>query len=184
MVKHRGEFAESDEVRSAKQLHDLFPRGSIPLSWVMKPSPERDAWMHARATSPDYLLIHRLKRWWLVRLLGAAKRENSPEAYRVLLEGLLIRLGIEAPEGVFVPLPGSPGAPRKKTTEQIYRTWIETGRPKLAMLAYSVYGSDYIRADGKGRKRIRDRCGQALKRYQQQLATKSAPKHIVSSSDD
>jgi hypothetical protein len=81
MAKHEDEFAESDEVRRAKLLYDLFPGGSIPIGWVMKPSPERDAWMHARATSPDYLLINRLKRWWLVRLLGAAKRENSPEAY-------------------------------------------------------------------------------------------------------
>jgi hypothetical protein len=99
IARHEREYAESDEGRSARQLDELFPGGRIPLGWLMKPSPERDAWILAKTTSPDHVLMNRVKGWWLVRLLRAAGRENSAEAYRELLEDLLFRLGSEAPEG-------------------------------------------------------------------------------------
>ena len=110
-----------------------------------------------------------LKRYWLVRLLKAAKKENSPEAYRELLEGWLIRLGVEPPQGVFLLSRRRRGAPRKALTEQIYQIWLRNERPAWGELAYNVYGADYTRADSKLRKRLRDRCARAVRRSEAML---------------
>jgi hypothetical protein len=56
------------------------------------------------------------------------------------------------------------GAPRKESTEQIYRIWLENERPDWGKLAYRVYGPDYTKADATQRKRLRDRCGRAVRR--------------------
>jgi hypothetical protein len=71
-----------------------------------------------------------LKKYWLVRLLKAAKKENSPEAYRELLEGWLIRLGVEPPQGVFLLSRRRRGAPRKASID---RTDLSNLAPKRAV---------------------------------------------------
>ena len=172
-ARHEKEFSESVEFENVKQLSALFPRGRVPTSWLFNPSPEREAWLTTMTSTPEYRLMKELKRFWLVRLLKAAKRENCPQAYRELLEDLLIRLGVEAPEGVLVAPPGIAGRPRKQSTEEIYRIYIENGRPKGAHLAYVVYRSDYIRADSKSRRKMQQQCFASVKRYEAQQATKS-----------
>ena len=94
------------------------------------------------------------------------KQENSPEGYRELLEGWLIRLGVEPPEGVFLPPRRGRGAPRKASTEQIYRIWLEDGRPDWSTLAYDVHRAAYTRADAKQRKTLRDFCRRAVRRHE------------------
>ena len=167
MATHERELAESEEVISIQLLATMIPKGQTPLAWLVAPSPARDAWLQAKQAAPGYRLMKELRQYWLVRLLKAAKQENSPEAYRQLLEGWLIRLGVEAPEGVFLPPRRSPGAPRKESTEQIYRIWLESGRPEWSALAYHVYrskGRSYVIAASKRSSAIK-RCI-ATKRHQ------------------
>src|SRR5690242_19956955 len=97
MAKHQSELEENDELK-------VGPPPSISqMATLTEHDPELSAWFHALTQTYTYRIIGELRQWWLVRLLGAAKKENSPEAYRELLEGFLIRLGVEAPEGVFIP---------------------------------------------------------------------------------
>jgi hypothetical protein len=166
MAKHEGELAESEEVINLRLMASMLPQGQNPMLWLLTPSSSRDAWLQAKEAAPGYQLMKELRQYWLVRLLRAAQKEDSPEAYRELLEGWLIRLGIEAPEGVFLPARRPRGAPRKQSTEQIYRIWLENGRPEWSALAYDVYRADYTRADTKHRKKLRDRCRRAVQRYQ------------------
>ena len=87
-------------------------------------------------------LMRELKRHPFFHLLGAAARENCPEAYNLLLYLWLVRMGIRPPEGVFVDPPGKPGRPRDRRTSIIYDKWIEIGGPPLGRqkLAHAVYG--------------------------------------------
>src|SRR5262245_39565586 len=103
MAKHEGALADSEQLISVQLLESLFPQGQMTLAWLMTSSPTRDAWLKAKEALPGYRLMRELRHYWLVRLLRAAKKENSSEAFRDLLEGWLIRLGVEAPEGVFLP---------------------------------------------------------------------------------
>jgi hypothetical protein len=170
MAKHQSELAENDE-----ELKIGPPPASISQMATLTDhyDPELSAWFHALTNTHTYRLISDLRQWWLVRLLGAAKKENSHEAYRELLEGLLIRLGVQAPEGVLIPHRRSPGAPPKKSTEQIYRTWIEIGQLEWSSLACIVFGRDYTAAGPEQRKKLRDRCRRAVERYKMRLATES-----------
>jgi hypothetical protein len=137
----------------------------------MKPSAERDSWLKAREALPGVRLRKELRDYWVVRLLRAANEENSPEAYRELLEGWLIQLSVEPPEGVFAPVRKKRGAPPKKSTEHICRVWLEHGRPTWRVLAYLVYGADYTSANGDQRKKLRDRCRQAVARFRSRQPT-------------
>ena len=175
MARHMRELEESEEVISMKLLGSVFPQGQTSLAWLVTPSPARDAWLQAREAAPGYRLMRELRQYWLVRLLRAANKENSPKAYRELLEDWLIKLGVEPPEGVLLPSRRRRGAPRKESTEQIYRIWLQNGRPEWSALAYDVFRVDYTSADTKQRKKLRDRCCRAVKRYETMTAR---PKHI------
>jgi hypothetical protein len=169
MRKHASEVTQSEEVISTRLLASIFSEGKIPASELMAPGPRLIAWQQRREQLPGYQLMRELKQYWLVRLLKVAREENSPEAYRELLEGWLIRLGIEPPTGVLVPPRRSRGAPRKESTEQIYRIWVTNDRPQWSTLAYQVYRTDNTKADASQRKKLRDRCQHAVKRYETAL---------------
>jgi hypothetical protein len=166
MTKHSRELEESEEWINMKLMSSMFPEGQTSLAWLVTPSPTLDAFLQAKQASPGYRLMAELRQYWLVRLLRTAKKENSPEAYRELLEGWLIRLGVEPPDGVLLPLRRRRGAPHKESTEQIYRTWLQNDRPEGSALAYAVYRADYTGADAKQRKKLRDRCLRAVRRYE------------------
>ena len=165
MARHANELAESEDMRALRHLGSLFPRG-IPLAELADPSPDFETWLRERDDAPGYRLMKELKHYWLVRLLRAAIKENSPQAYRELLEGWLIRLGIEPPAVIFLRSRRSRGAPQKQSTEQIYRIWHLNGRPEWSELALHVYRADYTNADAKQRKRMRDLCQRAVKRFE------------------
>jgi hypothetical protein len=173
MSKHQSEFAENE----VKIALDLFSEVRSPekntLGWISSSSPERASWLRAMEAVPGYRLMRELRSYWRVRLLSAAKRENSPEAYRYLLEGWLITLGVEAPEGVLVPARPPRGAPRKQSTEDIYKTFLaQGGQPDWAHLAFVVFGPAYTAEDTAGRTKLRNRCRRAVERRKEQLATK------------
>jgi hypothetical protein len=167
-VKHQSELAEDDSLK-VEPPPQLSKMTSSPI-W-MPLDPEVSAYFAALTNTNESRLRSKFGSWWRVRLLAAAKKENSPEAYRELLEGLLISLGLEPPDGVLVPRRRPRGAPRKQSTEQTYRTWILNGQPRWSELAYIVFGRDYIGADANQRKNLRDRCEKAVKR-QKRIATK------------
>jgi hypothetical protein len=169
MAKHAPELAESEQKVSMKLFASMFPEGQISLASLTTPNPKLDAWLQAREGLPGYRLMSELKRYWLVPLLKIATKENSPEAYRELLEGWLIRLGVEPPPGVFLISRRGRGAPRKASTEQIYQIWFQNQQPAWGELAYDVYGADYTRADSKLRKKLRDRCMRAVRRFEAML---------------
>ena len=162
--RHKAEFEESEDAQSTKLLSAIFPQGKLSLASLCTPSPERDAWLSAREALPSRQLIRSMRNYWLVSLMKSATQENSTEAYRDLLEELLIRLGIEAPEGVLVPRRRRVGAPSKRSTSEIYQTWILNDRPGWGELAFRIYGSEYTRSDASQRKRLRDLCRRAVQR--------------------
>jgi hypothetical protein len=159
-AKHQREFAEDDRLS--------LPPPPLSLSQMESPGlhldPEVYAYFKAMTSTPDSRLISQLAEWWLVRLLRAAVKEDCPEGYRELLEDWLIRLGVEPLEGVFIPHRKSPGAPTKKSTVEIYRTWIGLGRPTWSELAYNIYRREYTVADAGRRKKYRDLCRRAVRR--------------------
>lgn len=64
------------------------------------------------------------------------------------------------------PSEGRPARHIKKLTEEIYRTWIGLGECPMNQLAFYVYRNDYSKANSKERKKLRDRCRQAIERCQ------------------
>ena len=160
MRKHESELLESDK--------DSVTGGTISLGALMKgkdlPGPSETLPL------PISALLVQLHRWWLVRLLGAAARENSPEAYGSLLGYWLHKMGVDPPAGVFLRAPGKPGRPRSAKTEAIFWTWIDLGKPSLSRrrLAHAVYRAEFTKADSAGRKKMIDRCRRAVERWQAQ----------------
>ena len=114
------------------------------------------------------LRVSALKDSWFGRVLRAAAEENCPAAFRDLVELWCMSMGARPPDGVFVRRPGKPGAPHSEETAKIYAAWIRLGRPPLGSrkLAHAVYGSELTRADTKTRKRLVDKCRQAVLRSQ------------------
>ena len=172
MAKHERELEESEEFLSSQMLAAISPQGFTSLKWIATPSEARDEWLKARAALPGNQLLAQLRHYWLIRLLRAAKRENSPQAYRELLESFLIKLGAEPPEKVFLRPRKPRGAPRKASTKQIYQIWQENGRPTWSEVAFLVYRGEYTRSDSEQRKRLRDRCARAVKRYEERYVSK------------
>lgn len=111
-------------------------------------------------------------------LLKAAEQENSPEAFKQLLEVLLVFLGARPPQGVFTPTrsSGKRGRPITSQTVLIYSTWVSLGRPSLFtnQLAAKVFGPSFTKANGIDRRKMRDRCRRALQRYNNRLAKENA----------
>jgi hypothetical protein len=121
-------------------------------------------------------LMRELRRHPIFRLLGAAKRENCPDAYNEVLYLWLWRMGVTPPEGVFLEPPGQRGRPRDPKTSIIYDKWIKIGKPPLGRqeLARAMFGAKFTIADGAERKRMVDLCGRAVKRHQAQCGLNSA----------
>ncbi len=164
-TKYKSLFAEDDSIN---KLLNPYDRSSTTLS--------RRVSGYVPPVRSDQL-ISELKKWWLVRALSAAKKENCPEVFKYLLQHLLIRLRVLPPEGVFIPCPGTPGAPHKEETRQIYLTWVAIGKPSLTTqkLAYTIYGAVFTKALSKERKRMVDQCRQSVERYKRRL---NLPKNI------
>jgi hypothetical protein len=164
-AKHESEFAERDDVRQG-------------LGTSMNALANMTSGTQSRfKLDPFSLRMYELRHWWLVRLLTAAGRENSPAAYFNLLEYWLLRMGAVPPEGVFVPPPGSPGRPRSENTEAIYQKWVTIGKPSptSGVLAIAFYRDKYSKAGAKERKKMRDACGQAVRRHLRSLSTTKSP---------
>jgi hypothetical protein len=170
-ARHETEFAENEDLLLLQAISSMR---SGPLTAPLWSDPKSAALHRAWQESPGHRLMEELRSYWRLRLLAAAKEENSPQAYREILEEWLIKLDVEAPEGVFIPRRRSPGAPQKETTKQIYQTWLANNRPKPAALAVAVYGQAYYGTTNH-RKKLRQQCDKAVKRHEKQIATKSAP---------
>jgi hypothetical protein len=114
-------------------------------------------------------VVEQLKEAGLNRILEAAKRENSPEAFKEVLEHLLRLMGLKAPTGVFAPtrIPGRLGRPISSENERIYLKWIESGKTSLFKndLAMAVYGKEFNKANGIHRRKMRDKCRRAVERH-------------------
>jgi hypothetical protein len=162
-AKHSDVIAEDDLQKIGPPPPSLFE----PVKPGLNPLPaELSAYFDTLMNSRDFQLIGELRQWWPIRLLRAAAQERCTEAYRAYLEDLLIRLDVEPSDGILVPQRRAAGAPIKKSTEEIYRTWIGLGKCSPNQLAFHVYGSSYIKANSKERKTLRDRCRQAVERCQ------------------
>ncbi len=160
MRKHGSEILESD--------NDSVTGRTISLGELMK---GKDLPGHFETLPlPISAILLQLQRWWLLRMLGAAARENSPEAYDSLLRYWLHKMGVDPPAGVFFRVPGTPGRPRSAKTEAIFWTWIDLGKPPLSRrtLAHAVYRAEFTKADSAGRKKMIDRCRRAVERWQAQ----------------
>jgi hypothetical protein len=174
-TKYKSLFAEDDFFAG--------PATATDINKVLNPYDRSNTTLSRRASGyvppvrPSGQLISELKEWWLVRALNAAKKENCPEAFTGLLQHLLFRLRVLPPKGVFIPCPGTPGAPHKKETLQIYSTWVAIGKPSLTTqkLAYRIYGAVFTKALSKERKRMVDQCRQSVERHKRRL---NLPKNI------
>jgi hypothetical protein len=118
--------------------------------------------------SPFRIAVSQLKRTAFARLLHAAGQENSPEAFKGILQVLILFLGVETPVGVFTPMrkPGKPGRPISSEGEQIHSRWVEMGMPSPSKnaLAQAFYGALFTKASGSDRRKLRDKCRQAVDR--------------------
>jgi hypothetical protein len=75
--------------------------------------------------------------WWVVRMLKAAAKENSPQSYQGILEFWLLRIGAPAPSGVFNRSLGPPaGRPVKDESIAAHTEWVSSGRPSLDDAAF------------------------------------------------
>jgi len=119
--------------------------------------------------------VDRLKHTAFGRLLKAADRENSPEASKQLLQILLIFLGVKATQGV-LPSLGKAGRPISNQGAVIHSTWLRLGKPSSSTnkLAMEVFGPAFIRANGLERRKMRNQCRQAVRRYMNRLAKENS----------
>ena len=100
------------------------------MAVLANPSPAFEAWLRETKAAPGYRLMKELKQYWLVRLLRAAIKENSPQAYSELLEGWLIRLGVEPPKGVLLlSFAITPSARNKLTSQRMKANNRDTCQP-------------------------------------------------------
>ena len=155
-TRHRG------DVSSAFSLMGLsMPSfsGMVSLARMATPAP----------LAPLPPVMQELKRTSFFRLLTAAGRENCPDAYVFLMSIWMRRMGLRIPQGVFAKPRGTPGRPPNAFT--YYATWIEIGSPPLHLtkLASTMFGEPFRLADIAGRKRMVDRCRNAVTRFQKQL---------------
>jgi hypothetical protein len=99
--------------------------------------------------------------------------DNSPEAFKKILEVLLLLMDVRAPKGVFTPSPrtGKPGRPIHQNRERLYKVWLCLGQPSLYTnkLASKFYGKTFKEADFRGRKLLVQRCRRAVEREQESL---------------
>jgi hypothetical protein len=158
MMRHESEGSEADFSIPCPTV------GKVMLSDAMSPP------------LPLPPLMRELKSHPIFRLLRAAKRENCPDAYNEVLYSWLCRMGVTPPAGVFLEPRGQPGRPRDPETSIIYDIWIKIGKPPIGRqkLAHAIYGAKFTIADGTERKRMVDRCAQAVKRHQAQFALNPA----------
>jgi hypothetical protein len=167
MRKHESELPASDD--------DSLANRAISLRELMTgkylPSPSEALRL------PIPALLRQLQRWWLVRMLKTAARENCPDAYSSLLGYWLHKMGVDPPAGVFVPASGKPGRPRSAKTEQIFLTWIDLGQPPLSRrkLAHAIYQGEFTKANSAERKKMIDRCRRAVERWQAQSRLNASP---------
>jgi hypothetical protein len=114
------------------------------------------------------MAANRLNELGVGAVLRAAEADNSPEAFKRILEVLFIYLGVSTPKGVFTPKAraGKPGRPISNESELIYSTWIEIGKPSLFKneLAQAVYRVTFTKASGTERRKLRDKCRHAVER--------------------
>jgi hypothetical protein len=104
-----------------------------------------------------------------LRVLVQAARHNCPSAFSAFLQQWLLRLGIDAPEGVFRPIHRRRGRPKDPEAGSIHLLWIAIGSPSLAStkLAKAYDGDAYHAADAATRKEMVDRLRQAVERFEQ-----------------
>jgi hypothetical protein len=108
-----------------------------------------------------------VRRWWPVRILRRAAKENAIEGYKRVLHYWLSCLNDEPPpKGVLQPWKGKPGRPREKESDVVVLTWIKIGRPALGRqkLARKYYGDAFTNADAAEKKKMVDRCQKAVER--------------------
>jgi hypothetical protein len=114
-------------------------------------------------------------RWWLIELLRKAADENNLLACQQLLRLLCVTLDVMLPEGV-IPSPRRSGRQLEDLTHHIRKGWIEMGKPPINAktcdeLARGIYPDEFAKAGlgSKKRKRLRDRIGATIRRYQVDL---------------
>ena len=158
MAKHENEKSAADFV---------FRRGDregspIPLSQLL-------TGLQPLPSLPP--LMQELKHHPFFRLLAATSRENCPDAYNILLQLWLCRMGLTPTEGVFIEPRGKSGRPRDRRTSVIYEKWREVGCPPLGRrkLAFAIYGPEFTKASSADRKKMVDRCRRAVQRCMAQL---------------
>ena len=152
-VKHESELADVDDIIGS-------PAGNPSKTLTLAQASTR----LTRPPLPPWM--QELKRTSLFRLLSAAGQENCPDALNFLLYFWLRRMGVRIPEGVFVEPRGTPGRPRR--TVGVYNRWIEIGQPPLGQtkLAVAIFGEAFKQANAADRRRMIDRCRQAVRRHQ------------------
>jgi len=156
---------ETEEGEAADRRGEGATLAELVASYEKGESPER-------GESPIRSALAHLDRWWLVRQLRAAAKENSPEAYKLRLDYFLCRwLQAEPPEGVLTPWPKRPGRRRKPETQSMYFMWCDLSKPSLhkKTLAEAYFGKKFTTASPIDRTRMIDRCRRAVQRYQQTL---------------
>jgi hypothetical protein len=160
-IRHAAEF-EEDETYLLTRAIATLKAGPLNASEPLFVG-EGAVFYNAFLASTGHRLMTELRNYWRIRLLVAAKEENSPDAYREVLESLLLSLHVGPPEGVLTRRRGTPGAPVKPKTKRIYETWLASEDKKdFQHLAFLVFGRDFTTAQPNQRKNYTEQCRQAV----------------------
>ena len=123
--------------------------------------------------------VDQLKQTEICCLLETARQENCPEAFKEILEVLLLGfLHVKAPDGVFAPSKRSPGAPTKELTREIHIAWKEMGSRwplhsrELDILAKRFYPKEFGKSKpgSNNRRNLRERIRGTVLRSRIKLA--------------
>jgi hypothetical protein len=138
--------------------------------------PRSKAVLRLPPRSPMIMAADRLNELGVGRALRAAESDNSPEAFKKILQVLFIYLGVSAPNGVFSSKAGvgKPGRPISSESGKVYSTWIRIGEPSIFKmeLAQAVYGPVFTAANGVNRRKMRDKCRRAVERHVERTIAK------------
>jgi hypothetical protein len=165
---------QKGESRSQLSTKSFFDKYADLLTELLRTPSDPVSLKASAGTGIPYLLaIHHLNEVGFTPLLKAAQRDNHPEAFKEILQILIHSLGVETPKGVFTPKPktGKPGRPISIESVRIYSKWVEIGEPSpyRSDLAKAVYGVSFNKASGLDRRRMRDRCRNAVDRHLDRL---------------
>jgi hypothetical protein len=157
-------LAENEDLLLAKALLGGAYSG---VGLTLSTDPEHVALRSAWYASPGRRIIEELKGYWRVRLLHDAMFRTTQQPTENCF--WLITLVGRVPDGVFIPLRGTPGNTTARSTQDIHKIWILNKRCTPTQLAVQVHPG-FLRLAPKHRDRLARADMRRVKYFNKKLA--------------